>query len=174
MELRAFKASTSFSFLTSGGLAVTFSGSPLLLDPRRTATFHGNPMVGSFIPESSQASARICAIRQHLLVCVTIETLESSAKLCSCFRHRKQLFLQRRDISIADFLRVRILTRSIMEKFFETTKFVYHVIDVNGARFGRKQWPHTWEGANCLFFVASLAGYNRCLIQHTDTVRLVT
>ncbi|CAL8581603.1 hypothetical protein XPA_007292 [Xanthoria parietina] len=90
-----------------------------------------------------------------------------------CFRHRKQLFLQRRDISMADFLRVRILTRNITEKFLETTKFVYHVIDVNGARFGRKQWPHTWEGTNCLFFVASLAGYNRCLIQDTDTNQMI-
>ena len=68
----------------------------------------------------------------------------------SCFRHRQRLFLERRDISINDFLRVRTMTRDNTEKSFETTNYIYHVVDVYGARAGRKQWVHTWEGADYL------------------------
>ncbi|KAL8848213.1 MAG: hypothetical protein Q9221_006731 [Calogaya cf. arnoldii] len=89
-----------------------------------------------------------------------------------CFRHRSQLFLRRRAISIDDFLRVRIRTTNVTEKYFETAKYVYHVVDVEGIRSGRKQWIYTWKGADCLFFVASLAGYNRCLIEASDTNQL--
>ncbi|KAL8724471.1 MAG: hypothetical protein Q9166_007932 [cf. Caloplaca sp. 2 TL-2023] len=80
---------------------------------------------------------------------------------------QRQLFLQRRAISIGDFLRVRIKTRCVTEKLFETRNFLYQVIDVDGERCARRDWIHTWDGADCLFFVASLAGYNRCLIEDT-------
>ncbi|KAL8670459.1 MAG: hypothetical protein Q9168_004999 [Polycauliona sp. 1 TL-2023] len=79
-----------------------------------------------------------------------------------CFRHRERLFLQLRTISAGDYIRARMETEHehVTESAFETTKYLYQVIDVDGARSGRKKWIHTWEGADCLFFVASLAGYN--------------
>ena len=42
------------------------------------------------------------------------------------------------------------MTRDNTEKSFETTNYIYHVVDVYGARAGRKQWVHTWEGADYL------------------------
>ncbi|KAL8645668.1 MAG: hypothetical protein Q9226_007197 [Calogaya cf. arnoldii] len=62
-----------------------------------------------------------------------------------CFRHRQQLFLELRAISIDDFLQVRTMTRHITEQFFETTNYIYHVIDVDGHRPGRKQWNQLTE-----------------------------
>lgn len=58
-----------------------------------------------------------------------------------------------------------------MEDFFETTNYIYRIVDVNGIRSGRPKWKYTLEGADCLFFVASIAGYNRCLGEDGTAVR---
>ncbi|KAL8872974.1 MAG: hypothetical protein Q9198_007106 [Flavoplaca austrocitrina] len=65
------------------------------------------------------------------------------------------------------------MTRDNTEKSFETTNYVYHVVDVHGASSGRKHWVHTWEGADYLFFVASLAGYNTILIEDTAANQMI-
>ncbi|KAL8658695.1 MAG: hypothetical protein Q9202_007472 [Teloschistes flavicans] len=59
-----------------------------------------------------------------------------------------------------------------MEDFFETTNYIYRIVDVNGMRSGRTQWKYTWEGADCLFFVAPIAGYNRCLCEDATANQL--
>lgn len=94
-------------------------------------------------------------------------------KLYSCFRHRKELFLYDRAISYQDYLRVRIRTTEVTEKLFEATKSIYQVVDVDGARTGRRKWLYTWDGAAYLFFVASLAGYNRSIIEDQAAVSRV-
>ncbi|KAI4255833.1 MAG: hypothetical protein L6R42_006544 [Xanthoria sp. 1 TBL-2021] len=84
------------------------------------------------------------------------------------WQHESDVLFKIRAISFGDLLRVRTKTRYITEKLFETRSFVYQVIDVDGTRPARRDWVHTWEGADCLFFVASLAGYNRCVVEDTS------
>ncbi|KAL8780126.1 MAG: hypothetical protein Q9213_006610 [Squamulea squamosa] len=64
-----------------------------------------------------------------------------------------------------DYLRARVKTDGITQGFFATNNFLYEVFDMNGMRSGRRQWIQTFDGVDCVFFVASLAGYDRCLIE---------
>ena len=64
-----------------------------------------------------------------------------------------------------DVLLSRLRTTGITEEFFEFGKLSVHVLDVGGSRSERKKWVHAFEGSPSLLFVASLSGYDQCLIE---------
>ena len=45
------------------------------------------------------------------------------------------------------------------------------MFDVGGQRSERKKWVHCFEGVHCLLFVASLSGYDECLVEDKTAVR---
>ena len=56
-------------------------------------------------------------------------------------------------------------TSGITETPFELGKGDIHVFDVGGTRSERKKWVRVFEGCDSLLYVASLAGYNECLVE---------
>ncbi|KAL9628905.1 MAG: hypothetical protein Q9204_005583 [Flavoplaca sp. TL-2023a] len=155
--------------------------------PRQKIVFHGTNESGMstlikqmqifYAPESINATT-LEDVRFGLwfnLITAFIITLEEIADIDDTFESKEaeKLFLQRRDISINDFLRVRTMSRDNTEISFETTHYDYHIINVHGAHSGRKHWVHTWEGADYLFFVASLAGYNTTLTKDTTGNQMI-
>ena len=69
-----------------------------------------------------------------------------------------------------DVLHSYLHTSGITETLFELGKGDVHVFDVGGTRSERHKWIHVFEGCDSLLFVASLAGYNECLIEDKNTV----
>ncbi|KAL8688823.1 MAG: hypothetical protein Q9224_004790 [Gallowayella concinna] len=90
-----------------------------------------------------------------------------------CFEHRKRLF-QQTDLrpNDEDFLHARVRTDGITRECFAANNFLYEVFDMDGCRSGRRQWIHTFDGVDCVFFVASLSGYDRILVEDATTNQL--
>ena len=64
-----------------------------------------------------------------------------------------------------DVLFSRVRTTGVIQTLFEVGKASVEVFDVGGDRSYRKDWIHTFEGIHSLLFVASLSGYDQCLVE---------
>jgi guanine nucleotide-binding protein subunit alpha, other len=64
-----------------------------------------------------------------------------------------------------DMLHARLKTTGITETVFELKQLTFRMMDVGGQRSERKKWIHCFEGVHCLLFVASLSGYDQCLVE---------
>ena len=64
-----------------------------------------------------------------------------------------------------DVLFSRLRTSGITETRLKFGKSNVDVFDVGGARSDRNIWVHAFEGCHSLLFVASLSGYNQCLVE---------
>ena len=65
----------------------------------------------------------------------------------------------------ADILHARLATTRITETRFQADTKMLRIFDLGGSIDERKNWVHTFEDNQCLIFVASLSGYNQCLIE---------
>ena len=63
----------------------------------------------------------------------------------------------------ADVLHARLRTTGITETAFHVDSKTFHVFDHGGAGNERKKWIYSFEGNDCLIYVAPLSGYNQCL-----------
>ena len=74
-----------------------------------------------------------------------------------------------------DILRARLLDTGINKEIFDIQGERYQLLDVSGDRSQRR---HKWktvldqESLDCVVFVASLSGYNSCLLEDTSVVSL--
>lgn len=64
-----------------------------------------------------------------------------------------------------DMLRARLRTTGITETVFDLKTLIFRMMDVGGQRSERKKWIHCFEGVQCLLFMASLSGYDQCLVE---------
>ena len=64
-----------------------------------------------------------------------------------------------------DVLFSRLRTTGITQTRLKFGKASVEVFDVGGARSDRKKWVHSFEACHSLLFLASLSGYNECLIE---------
>jgi len=74
--------------------------------------------------------------------------------------------------SINDILHARVRTTGIQERNFSIDGMQFKVFDVGGQRNERKKWIRCFDDVNCVFFAASLAGYNRVLYEDRSKNRL--
>ena len=47
------------------------------------------------------------------------------------------------------------------------------MFDVGGQRSERKKWIHCFENVNCLLFLVAISGYDQCLVEDKDGVRII-
>lgn len=71
-----------------------------------------------------------------------------------------------------DLLRSRLRTTGITETIFDLGQLTYRMFDVGGQRSERKKWIHCFENVNCLLFLVAISGYDQCLVEDKDGVRL--
>ena len=70
-----------------------------------------------------------------------------------------------------DMLHGRLRTTGISENVFESkhnTRF--KLTDVGGQRSERKKWIQCFTDVTALLFIASLSGYDQCMIEDTRSV----
>jgi guanine nucleotide-binding protein subunit alpha len=67
-----------------------------------------------------------------------------------------------------DMLHARMKTTGITETIFELGALTLRMVDVGGQRSEQKKWIHCFDGVNCLLFVASLSGYDQCLVEDVN------
>ena len=74
-----------------------------------------------------------------------------------------------------DLLRARLVDIGISKNVFDVHGHGYQFVDVSGHRSQRAQkWKMVLEEErpDCIIFVASLSGYNSCLLEDTTVVSL--
>ena len=71
-----------------------------------------------------------------------------------------------------DLLRSRLRTTGITETVFDLGQLTYRMFDVGGQRSERKKWIHCFENVNCLLFLVAISGYDQCLVEDKDGVRI--
>lgn len=71
-----------------------------------------------------------------------------------------------------DLLRSRLRTTGITETIFDLGQLTYRMFDVGGQRSERKKWIHCFENVNCLLFLVAISGYDQCLVEDKDGVRV--
>ncbi|KAJ7104884.1 heterotrimeric G protein alpha subunit 4 [Mycena epipterygia] len=67
-----------------------------------------------------------------------------------------------------DILHVRARTIGITETTIKTPDMEMLVVDVGGAKSERRKWIHTFGDVTNIMFIASLCGYDTCLIEDRD------
>ena len=73
-----------------------------------------------------------------------------------------------------DLLRSRLRTTGITETIFDLGQLTYRMFDVGGQRSERKKWIHCFENVNCLLFLVAISGYDQCLVEDKDGVRILS
>jgi guanine nucleotide-binding protein subunit alpha len=48
------------------------------------------------------------------------------------------------------------------------------MFDVGGQRSERKKWIHCFENVNALMFLVAISGYDQCLAEDKDGVRITS
>ena len=71
-----------------------------------------------------------------------------------------------------DMLHARLRTTGITETLFELGHLNFRMMDVGGQRSERKKWIHCFEGVQCLLFMVALSGYDQCLVEDQNAVRV--
>lgn len=71
-----------------------------------------------------------------------------------------------------DVLRSRLRTTGITETVFNLGTLTYRMFDVGGQRSERKKWIHCFENVTCLLFLVAISGYDQCLVEDKDAVRM--
>lgn len=69
-------------------------------------------------------------------------------------------------------LQARLRTTGITETLFELGQMNFRMMDVGGQRSERKKWIHCFEGVQCLLFMVALSGYDQCLVEDQNAVRM--
>jgi hypothetical protein len=69
-------------------------------------------------------------------------------------------------------LQARLRTTGITETLFELGQMNFRMMDVGGQRSERKKWIHCFEGVQCLLFMVALSGYDQCLVEDQNAVRI--
>jgi guanine nucleotide-binding protein subunit alpha len=71
-----------------------------------------------------------------------------------------------------DILRSRLKTTGITETVFDLGTLTYRMFDVGGQRSERKKWIHCFENVTALLFLVAISGYDQCLVEDKDAVRI--
>lgn len=71
-----------------------------------------------------------------------------------------------------DILRSRLKTTGITETVFDLGALTYRMFDVGGQRSERKKWIHCFENVTALLFLVAISGYDQCLVEDKDAVRM--
>ena len=48
-----------------------------------------------------------------------------------------------------------------------------HMLDVGGQKSERRKWIHCFQDVTSILFLVSLSGYDQCLVEDKDAVRIV-
>lgn len=84
------------------------------------------------------------------------------------FGHIERVFSAKYIPTDQDILHCRLRTTGISETIFHLDHLVYRMFDVGGQRSERKKWIHCFENVTALLFMASISGYDQCLIEDKD------
>jgi guanine nucleotide-binding protein subunit alpha len=67
-----------------------------------------------------------------------------------------------------DILRCRARTTGITETVFSLRGHDLHMLDVGGQKSERRKWIHCFQDVTTILFLASLSGYDQCLVEDKD------
>jgi guanine nucleotide-binding protein subunit alpha len=70
-----------------------------------------------------------------------------------------------------DIMHTRARTVGITETTFQLKDHEILMIDVGGQRSERRKWIHQFQDVTSILFLASLSGYDQCLVEDKDAVR---
>lgn len=91
----------------------------------------------------------------------------------SFFEDLDRLFTKEFVPTDQDVLRARLRTTGITETHFDLGSLQYRMFDVGGQRSERKKWIHCFENVNALLFLVAISGYDQCLAEDKDGVRIL-
>lgn len=73
--------------------------------------------------------------------------------------------------TVQDIVRTRARTIGITETTFQLRGGEMLMIDVGGQKSERRKWIHQFQDVTSILFLASLSGYDQCLVEDKDAVR---
>ena len=65
-----------------------------------------------------------------------------------------------------------VTANSITETVLRLREAEVLMVDVGAQKGERRKWIHCFQDVLCILFVVNLAGYDQCLAEDKDTVRL--
>lgn len=71
-----------------------------------------------------------------------------------------------------DIVHTRARTIGITETVFHLRENEMLMVDVGGQKSERRKWIHCFQDVTSILFLVSLSGYDQCLIEDKDAVRL--
>ncbi|KAG5651544.1 hypothetical protein H0H81_008279 [Sphagnurus paluster] len=72
-----------------------------------------------------------------------------------------------------DIIRCRARTIGITETTFHLRDHEMLMVDVGGQKSERRKWIHCFQDVTSILFLVSLSGYDQCLVEDRDAVRLL-
>lgn len=95
-----------------------------------------------------------------------------SFSLSYFFSHIDRLFAPNYTPTTQDIVHCRARTIGISETLFHINKDRdLLLVDVGGQRSERRKWIHCFQGVTGILFLASLSGYDQCLVEDKNAVR---
>jgi guanine nucleotide-binding protein subunit alpha, other len=72
-----------------------------------------------------------------------------------------------------DIVHTRARTIGITETAFKLRDHEMLMVDVGGQKSERRKWIHCFQDVTSILFLVSLSGYDQCLVEDKDAVRLI-
>ena len=86
------------------------------------------------------------------------------------FSHLERLFEPSYHPSEQDIVHARARTIGITETRFALKEHEMQMVDVGGQKSERRKWIHCFQDVTSILFLASLSGYDQCLVEDKDAV----
>ena len=71
-----------------------------------------------------------------------------------------------------DIIRCKARTVGITETIFRLRQHEMLMVDVGGQKSERRKWIHCFQDVTTILFLVSLSGYDQCLVEDKDAVRV--
>ena len=71
-----------------------------------------------------------------------------------------------------DIIRCKARTVGITETMFKLRSHEMLMVDVGGQKSERRKWIHCFQDVTTILFLVSLSGYDQCLVEDKDAVRM--
>ncbi|KAI8901289.1 guanine nucleotide binding protein, alpha subunit [Globomyces pollinis-pini] len=75
-------------------------------------------------------------------------------------------------LSNDDYLRIRIVTKSVSETIFTINNRIFHFFDVSGLKQHRKHWIPYFDDSLSIIFLVSLSSYDEYLVEDSSINRM--
>lgn len=95
---------------------------------------------------------------------------ETHVSLPYFFRSLSRFFLPDYQPTPQDIIHIRARTIGISETTFKLREHEMVMVDVGGQKSERRKWIHCFQDVTSILFLASLSGYDQCLVEDKESV----